>query len=335
MDLNTVGLNVFVQLANVIFEKEKDTVEMNARNSGLFIVETVPEQTGDIRQFTEIDRNRYARRKQEGDQSAHAKVQQGYSVNLTAYRVAADLSITYEMRTRNKYQDVIDTLTSLGTQGAERMELDLSHRITFGTSTSYTDMDGVSVAIAVGDTLSLFNTAHTVKGSSVTYRNRLANNPLISRGSLESMERQFVEQSVNQFGEKIRISPDLLWTTDDPTQINVVQEYLKSLASPDAVNSGVENVYKYKYRHVILPLVATDVNGLVDSTKNKYWGLASTKKSTAHLLVWEEPHLKSPSEGNNGDDFSTDDWTFGVRAGYGIAITNAQWIGFSSGDGTA
>lgn len=335
MELNTISLNVFVQLANVIFEKAKDSVVKAVRNSGLFAVESVPANTGNIRQYTEIDLNRYARVKGESDQASRAKIQQGYTKNLTSYRVAADIGISYEMRTQNKYNDVINRLTNLANQANERIELDLSHRITFGTATTYTDMDGRTVDVSVGDTLALFSTAHTIRGASTTYRNRLANSPQISRGALEAIEKNAVEQSINQFGEKIMIPFDILWTTDDPTTLNTAREYLKSIASPDSSNSGVTNVYEGKYKHVVLPLVATDNAGLVDSTKAKRWGIASSTTTSAHLLVWEEPHLKTPSVGSNGEEFSTDDWNFGVRAGYGIAVVNGQWLHVSLGDGTA
>jgi hypothetical protein len=72
--------------------------------------------------------------------------------------------------------------------------------------------------------------------------------------------------------------------------------------------------------------------------------LASSTGSTAHLLVWEEPHLKTPApigsgstafNSTNGEEFSTDDWNFGVRAGYGIGILSGVWIRFSTGDGVA
>ncbi len=335
MELNTVSLPVFTQLANVIFEKAKDSLPRTARESGLFAVESVPGNSGNIRQYTEIDLAQYARRKNEGSQSARAKTQQGYTKNLTSYRVALDIGITYEMRTQNKYQEVIRRLTNLANTAAARQELDLQHRIGFGASTAYTDMDGVSVDVSVGDTLALFSTAHTVLGASTTYRNILANNPQLSRGALEAMELNVVQQSINQFGEKITIPFDVLWTTDDPQTKHVAMEYLKSIAAPDAINSGVENVFKGKYVHKVLDRVATDANGLVDSTKQKYWGLASTLYTSAHLLVWEEARLKVPSEGSNGEDFSSDDWTFGVRAGYGIATVNGQWIHVSKGDGTA
>jgi hypothetical protein len=334
-ELNTVGLPVFVQLANVIFEKSKEGVEKNMASSGMFKMESVPGNTGNIRQYTEIDLNRYASKKGEGDNAKKAKVLQGYSKNLQSYRVAADIGITYEMRTQNKYSDVINRLTSLATQAEERKELDMAHRLTFGTATTYTDMDGDTIDISTGDTYALFYTAHTIKSAATTYRNILANNPQLSRGALELMEKQVIENSVNQFGEKVKMTFDLLWTTDDPNTVNTALEYLRSVAAPDGTNSGIINVYKGKYKHVILPLVATDANGLVDSTKAKYWGLASTASSTAHVLTWEESRLKIPSEGSNGEEFSTDDMTFGVRAGYGIAIVAGQWIAMSKGDATA
>jgi len=336
MELNTVSLADFVQLADVIFEKAKQSLAQEALTSGMFVVDHIPMNSGNTRQYSEVDLNEYAAYKGEGAQSSRAKVQEGYTKVITSYRVALDIGITYEMRTQNKYPEVVRRLTNLSGTAINRRELDLSHRITFGTATTYTDMDGRTTDLTLGDTLQLFYTAHTLKGSSTTYRNRLANNPQFSRGALEVMEQQAVNNTLNQFGEKVVIPFDILWTTDDPNTINTVREFLKSTASPEpGVNQGVVNVYKGKYKHVILPRVATTAVGAPDSTKTKYWGLASSIFSTAHLAVWEEPHLKVPANLNAGEEFSTDDWNFGVRAGYGIAIVTGVWIHFSSGDGAA
>lgn len=337
MDLNTVSLNVFVQLADVIFEKALENTDMPAKASGLFRVENIPANTGETRQYTEIDLELYADFKGEGAQAGRARTQQGYTKSLTAYRVAKDISITYEMRTRNKYPEVVNRLTSLANLATRRMELDLSHRIGFGTATTYTDRDGRSIDISTGDGLSLFSTAHTLNGSSTTFRNRLAGNPLISRGALEGLERLAVEQTYNHLGELVPVTPglyDILWTTADPTDVNAAREYLQSTAEVEGTNSGVINVYKGKYRHVILPLVPTTAAGAIDTTKRHYWGIASSMLSSAHVGVWEPARLKTPS-GDQGEDFSTDDWLFGVRAGWGICILNGSWIRFSSGDGAA
>ena len=335
MELNTISLSVFTRLAGVIFGRAVDMVEMNARTSGLFLIEAVPENSGNIRDWTEIDLELYANRKTEGDQAARARVQLGYNKTGTVARFAKDVGITYEMRRFNKYPDVVRRLTNLAQMPIRRQELDLSHRVGFGTATSYTDKDGVSVDISVGDALSLFNTAHTLRGSSTTYRNRLAGNPQLSKGALEGIERLVAEETLNQFGEKLTVSFDLLWTTDDPSTVNTALEYLRSVAAPDFANAGVENVYKGKYKHVKLPLVPTLAAGTVDNTKRRYWGIASSMISDAHLGVWEEPHLKNPADLNAGEEFSTDDWNFGVRCGYAIAVVSGRWIKMSSGDGTA
>ena len=149
------------------------------------------------------------------------------------------------------------------------------------------------------------------------------------------MERLVAEETLNNWGEKISIPFDILWTTDDPNTCNTALEYLRSVAAPDFANSGVTNVYKAKYKHVKLSLVATTAAGLPDNTKRRYWGISSSKFTDAHLGIWEPSHLKTPSDLNAGEEFSTDDWNFGVRAGYGIGIVTGRAHKFSSGDASA
>jgi len=336
MELNTVTLSDFVRNAQILFLKGIDTVAMNARNSGLFRVEPVPQNTGNTREYSEIDLENYAKAKDQGAQSERARVQQGYTKIATLKRIALDIGITYEMRTQNKYQEVVSRLTNLGMLAARRIELDLSHRIGFGQAASYVDMDGATVDLTVGDGNPLFDTAHTVRGSGVTYRNQLAGNPAYSKTALEGMEKLIVEETINQFGEKMAMDFDIIYSTDDPNTVNTILTDLRSMASTTVeTNSGVINVNKGKYRHVILPLVATDASGLVDNTKATYWGLASSMFSSAYLGVHEEPRLKTPpAEGNNAEEFSTDDWNFGTRAGYFITVVSGIWIKFSEGDGS-
>ena len=326
---------MFSRLAGVIFGKAVDTVEKNARGSGLFVEESIPSNSGETRDYTEIDLNLYARLKAQGNQAARARVVLGYNKLVTVRRFAADIGITYEMRRFNKYPDVVRRLTNLAQQPGNKLELDLSHRIGFGTATTYTDMDGAVVDLTVGDALALFSTVHTLTGTATTYRNRLAGNPVLSKGALEGMERLVTEETLNNFGEKVTVPFDILWTTDDPNTVNTAMEYLKSVAAPDFANSGVTNVYKAKYKHVKLPSVPTTAAGLPDNTKRRYWGIASSMISDAHLGMWETPHLKAPADLNAGEEFSTDDWNFGVRAGWGIGIVTGRWIKFSSGDATA
>lgn len=335
MDLSTVQLSDFVRNAEILWLKGADSFVPVARRSGLVREVSIPNNTGNTREFSEIDLELYARFKGERDEAKYAKVQQGYSKTGTLYRVAFAEAITYEMRTQGKYLDVQQRLLNLLPTAMRRMELDLQHRIGFATATSMADTDGRTVDLTVGDTLALASTAHTVRGASSTFRNRLANSPQLSRGSMEAMEKMRVENSINQFGQKVPVSDDVLWTTDDPNTINTARELLQATATVSSgQNEGVPNVYRGKYRHVALPLVATDKDGNVDSTKAKYWGIASSMRSAFYLGVHEEPHVIPPTEGD-GKNALTDDWYFNVRAGYMIVVPAAGWFSISLGDGTA
>lgn len=335
MELNTLSLPDFVKLADVIWNKAYMSVAQTMRNSGLVKEYPIGQNTGNTREFSEIDTEEYAKRKGEGAQAERARVQQGYSKVMTMYRVGMDIGITYEMKTQNKYPEVVARLEGNATQVAKRMDLDLSHRIGFATSTTYVDMDGVTVDISLGDTLALASTAHTLRGTSTTYRNILANNPKLSKGALEGMERLVTEETLNQFGEKMVMEFNILWTTDDANSVNTAKEYLQSTADVTGSNSGVTNVYASKYKHVILPRVATTATGAVDATKRYYWGLASSAMSSFYLGIWEEPRMKASTPGGNAEEFSTDDQLFGNRGGYGITIVSGAWFKMSKGDGTA
>lgn len=337
-ELNINSLSDFVLNAEILWNTGLESVPQYARSSGLFKEVAIPQMTGNTRKFSEVDLEEYARKKGESDQASRAKVQQGYSVTGTLYRVAKDISISYEMRTQGKYIEMTQKLTNLGKLVPNRMDLDLTHRLTFGADSgaTYTDMDGEVVDISVGDTFQLFYTAHTLRGSSTTFRNRLANNPQFSRGALEAMENMRVTNTYNQFGEKMTIRDNVIWCGDDPNTNNAIDEVLKSTSNNDQNNPNVTNTYANKYRKVVFPRLATNANGGVDTTKAKYWGVASTEMSTAYLGVHEEARLKTPpAEGKSNEEFSTDDWDFGVRGGWLIAIVSAAWIGFSSGDATA
>ena len=336
MEININSLPDFVRNAEILWMKGKASVPQVMRTSGLVKEMPIPHLTGNTREFSEIDLEEYASRKGESNQATRAKVQQGYTKTGTLYRIAKDIGISFEARSQGKYYEITRKITNLGKLAPNRIDLDLAHRFTFGTATSYADQDGVNVDTTVGDTLQAFYTAHTLRGSSTTFRNRLANNPQLSRGALEAIEKMRVENSYNQHGQKMSMGDDILWTTDDPNTINTAKELLRSSSNPTQNNSGVVNAYQNKYKLVVLPRVATDKDGAPDSTKAKYWGVASSENSTLYLGMHEEPNMKAPPvSGSNAEEFSTDDWNFGVRAGYMVVMVSASWVGFSSGDATA
>lgn len=329
----------FPQMTDLVTRSFQDglkTLPQVMRNSGIVVEEAMPQHTGEFKRFAErIQRNQYASVRDEWDVSKMAKVQYGYEKDLQVYTVSLEVSITKRMRVAWKNQEILDQITSLSEVCPATMDLDLTHRLTFAFASSYVSRDGITIDTTVGDGQALIYNAHTLTGSSTTYSNAMTSNPAFSKAALENAEQLFVEGTFNNLGEKMAMKPDVIITTDDPNTVNQVRELLKSTASiADEKNSGVINVYKAKYRHVVLPRLATTATGAVDTNKRKYWFLASTADSDFYLSVLEAPYLKTPADGNNGEEFSSENWKYLTAATYGIAIVTGRWIKGSNWSGS-
>jgi len=327
MKINTQNFNDMVKLGEVLWRKGYERVGLVAKQlydvSSNSLLKT---------EHSSMDGFSFAKRKGESDDYFQENPTQNYAKTMTKYRVGLKATITWEMRKYDKYREISRVLSGLGAASAQRMELDLTHRLTFATATSYTDQDGITVATTVGDGLALLHAAHTVKGSSTTYRNRIANNPAFSRSGLEAGELLAASQMIDSKGNKIVVNLDTIITSQDPSTVNTVKEFLQSTGSLATSNSGNVNVYKGKYRHLVLPYLATTNTGARDSSKEAYWFLASLAHTDAILEISEMPHMIAPSPGGNGEDFDNDDWMFKSSAAYGIIISDPKWIIGSSGD---
>jgi len=122
-------------------------------------------------------------------------------------------------------------------------------------------------------------------------------------------------------------------TGDDPNTVRTVRQLLQSTADIDAAQSGVFNVYSASQtgmKHVILPNLATTAAGAYDSTKRKWWGIASTGQGVngwqAYLGEWISPTLRTPAAGNNGEDIHNYNWTYSAYCRYGIAIPTGKGL---------
>ena len=224
--------------------------------------------------------------------------------------VTKEISITKLMRIAGKNKDMLDQITTLTDVCPNTFDLDLAHRLTFHTDTTYTNRDGATVDISVGDGLALGSAVHKLTGISSTYNNIVTGNPQFSKGALENAEKLFVEETLNNFGEKMLMEADTIITTDDKNTIHQVRELLRATANVDSNNAGTFNVYGNMYKHVIVRRIATTAAGFVDSTKKKYWFLADSKHSDFYLCTLEAPYIKTPADGNNGEEFSSENWNY-------------------------
>ena len=223
-----------------------------------------------------------------------------------------------------KYREIEKKMRGLGESTAQRIELDLTHLFTFGLQgASYTNMDGETVNTQTGDALAIFSNSHTITGSATLVDN-LNGTQAFNRTGLELAERLF-RNMVNMNDVKVVPKPDTIITSDEPALVNLVQEFLKSQGAPDTAERA-ENVYKAKYKHLVLPFLATDFNGAPSATGRFYWMLADLKHKDAIVEFSEMPNFVAPNPGGNGEDFDTDDWKFKSAASYAYGVLDYKWI---------
>lgn len=337
-NLNTVSIYQFTDLIKRDFSVHNDNFVETGKAAKLFIYDDVADHTGDRKRYSEIDTETFASVKPEGDDAAKAHVQYGYEKDCIMRRFAREIDITWEMRRLNKKPEVMTKLQSLNHFVPNRLELDLTHRFTFGTATSYTDVDGYTVDTTVGDTLALISSVHTLRASSSTYSNVITGNPTFSKGGLEIAESIANTNILSNFGERRVMQFNWIVSGDDPTTVNDIKQFLNSTADVDQNNPSVTNVYYKKYMHLVLPYMATTASGAYDSTKAKYWGIVAAGQGQsgwqAYLSVWEAPNLRTPATGNNGEDFHNDNWSYGCRGAYGICAVTGRGVIWSTGAGS-
>lgn len=325
----------FSQFTDLIRRSWTKTQQMIVpRAQELFIKDSIGKGQGNTKQYNEIDTQTFAKRKYEGAAASKAAIGVGYNVTMTKKRIAMEIDITQELRDENRYPEVQALITNLEHFCVHRMELDLTHILTFADATSYTNLDGETVDLTVGDGLALASSVHTLKFSSTTYSNRVSGDPIFSRGGIEAAELLAVTNILSNFGERRVLNFNAIVTGDDPNTCNAVKQFLESTSDVDQNNPAVVNVYKGKYRHIVLPYYHTTAVEAFDSTKRRHWALAAVGMGVngwqAMYGVWEEPHLKEqPAEGKNNEDYHRDVWTYGTRAGYGIKPVSGRGIIFS------
>lgn len=334
-NLSTYELSQLTDLIERSFESNLKSMDWEIRNSWFVVEETLPMNTGVFTRYSEnIHMNQYAASRPEGDQSIQARVQYGYEKDLEVKPFALSIGITKLMRDAGKWKEIERLIDQLVTAVPNRIELDLSHRFSFYSSTSYVNADGETVNITVGDGLALGSASHTLTGSATTYSNIITSNPVFSESALETAEKSFVENTYNNLGEKMMVKPDTILTTDDPDTVNEVRKLMNATADVTTSNAGTFNVYKNKYKHTIGSRIATTAIGATDTSKVKYWALIASKASDFHLTILNDPYVLSPKRGNNGEDMTTENWTYLAGGTRWICIVTPKWIRLSNGSGS-
>jgi len=332
-----LGTFTFPEFSNLVqkeFVQQLPQVPLDAKP--LFIDKYIGMNQGDVIQLNEFDFTTYAADMPEGTNAIKADSGIGYHKQVYWWRYGLEADITYKERATAQWMDVLQRVTSSLVQTVpQRINLDMTHHITFGNAVSYVDQDGFVRDVSTGDTLSLFNAAHTLAFSPLTYSNIVPGNPQFSKPALEAAELLASTNILDNFGRKRVMKFTHIWFADNPTVENDVRMFIRSTADPVQANSGVINNYEGKYKPLKLSLLATNAQGNTDSTKLNWWGIAALsgvggERWQAYNAIWEAPRMKPMPSGafstTNAEDVHNDNWTFGVRGTCNQAALSGRGI---------
>ena len=300
----------------------------------LFIVNNIPFNSGNKKQYTSYAGETFASKKAESEPAKKKQFVQGYTKTLTAVRYAAELNDSWEARNLSKDSQIVQKLEALGEFIPQRMAQEMSAIFSYCTASSFTDMDGDTVDVTVADGNPLAYASHTLRGDSgTTFSNICPSNPAFSSASLNVMKKAARTNTYSQLGEVRILNYDTIFTSADETTVERVKTLMTSTSAPDQNNSAVPNGFKGEFKHVVIFRLSQTALGAWDSDKEKYWGLIATtggmgKRWQAHLDIYEPSTVKAKDE-----DGSTDDRTLGVRGTWIAGAIGAEGFMFSSGVG--
>lgn len=336
MSTSQVNLLSFTELKDTTARVVADTykrLEDLQRVKSLYTVDAIPANSGTQRIFTSYVSELYANYMAEGADATLASHAQGREKTMYMRRLGKNIEITHIARKFANTPKVITQLTSLGQFIPQRMALDCTHRFSFATATSYTDLDGKTIDTTIGDdTRAVIYTAHTLTASGSTYSNVITGNPVFSKGSFEVAKERTNTQMLDDFGNRIVMDFNTVVTSDDPATVTSVQELLRSTTNPTQNNPGVVNVHQGTFAHVILPRLATTATGAYDSTKAKYWFYLAVGTGSSywdgHLGIWEDAYSVAEDVSVKNDNM-----TLGTRGAWGLCVVTGRGITGSTGLG--
>lgn len=249
---------------------------------------------GTLKTYTEKDTQTYGNRQAEGTTGQLVKFGIGRTLNFTFVDYGNATTLTAKSRIANKYPDFINTI-DIPMMLHERRVIDGTHLLTFAFSSSYVDMDGVTVDTTVIDGLSLANASHTTALSGDTFTNIITGNPAFGKAGLLTAETVLRNNTVDGYNSLRSVSPNLIITSTDPTVMYNVRQVIGSNTELGQDNPNVINALN-KYQHIALSKLDTTASGGRDATKSAMWFLADTNLLEAVYCEFQAIANGAPQE---------------------------------------
>jgi hypothetical protein len=323
-ELNTAGVPRLFGLQMENFEDRK--AELYGMDSmgeleSLFRKDPFVKGQGSYKTRSEVDFDRFTHIQHEGAKSRTVKFGLGRVKNWTYRNFGSNYKATRQAIQDGRFSEIIDQVFNLSKLPLESKMKDMTHVLTFGFDSSYTDSDGEPVDMRGIDGLPLFHAAHTLPNSTATYNNIVTGNPEISRAAIITAEELANTEIKDGFGRPQSCVLNKIIIPNYAPNKHLLRELLGSNTRSDQPNPNVINTLS-QYTVVALSGLNRDANWNLDSTKSKMWIIGAFGQSVSPQIYYSEhTPITVPAPIY---DKETQAWTYLVHASWGLGIVSGR-----------
>ena len=204
---------------------------------------------------------------------------QGYAINWEQAGVGAGITLTHEDFLFSQTMNMAEKVGGLGLTVALREEHEIAVRMRYAGDTTFNNVSGKAVNIAIADTLALLSDAHTIAfNTALTDDNDLDTIPF-NRGNLKAgiaKPKKFrTDKGLKLVGGKY----NTIITSDSEDMAFAVDEVVHSKLDPDTGTNKKNSLADRGMKHVGLAGLLQDGTGALDETGEFYWFVADLKRS--------------------------------------------------------
>jgi len=316
--------------ARVRWAKARD--EFQTVRQQLFNIKSVTDRTSE---YSDMGTGDTARRRDDGDDAWKGTLKQGYTTNFTQQEIALQVDVTKQLRMFDKTDEIMKRMRRMGKNSERRMEMDAAAYLSYAWSSSFTNIDGETVATTSPDGNTLIYTDHTANGSSEVYSNEISTTHTpIDDDVLEALMEKFNNFIDESDGRNIPVDPTHIITGRHAPTVYQVMRLINPVDDKRAFTSNNDRSGYSHLQHLIVPFMDLNMSTEArDADKARYCFLAALGDEDENgfmMEVSQDIMFEAPEQ-----VFESGIWEFQTNALYDTGITRANFIAGTKGDGNA
>lgn len=268
-----------------------------------------------------------ARDKEEGQPFHEQDPKQGFAIVWEQTGLGTAITLTHEDFLFEQTIEMAEKVRGLAQSVFLREEHDIAMRLRYAGSTSYTNISGKIVSLALADTKALVADDHPIPAdSSLTDDNDLDTLPFNRLNFIAGLQkfRTFRNEKALKL---VGMNPKTVITSDSEEMAAAVDEVLFSKLDPESGNNRDNSLAKRGFQHLQIPNLMTDGTGTLDTTAQYYWFIADLMKTDFFKKVAEEAQPVFPKFDMADPNLPiTGDHKVTVRGTNALYIRRYHWI---------